>query len=139
MGQREEDGPAEGAVEEKEGGTMTRFLIGAAFLTASLVLYAIQFIGVFRFKTVLNRMHAAALGDTLGISLALIGAMVLYGFSFATLKILLILISRPKVILMDEPLASHMLAKLVVLSEEDPSELCPVMDVEELREEQQCK
>ena len=135
MGQREEDGPAEGAVEEKEGGTMTRFLIGAAFLSASLVLYAIQFIGVFRFKTVLNRMHAAALGDTLGISLALIGAMVLYGFSFATLKILLILIF----LWFTSPVASHMLTKLVVLSEEDPSELCPVMDVEELREEQQCK
>ena len=114
---------------------MTRFLIGAAFLSASLVLYAIQFIGVFRFKTVLNRMHAAALGDTLGISLALIGAMVLYGFSFATLKILLILIF----LWFTSPVASHMLAKLVVLSEEDPSELCPVMDVEELREEQQCK
>lgn len=114
---------------------MTRFIIGAVLISVSLILYAIQFIGVFRYKTVLNRMHAAAIGDSLGISLALIGAAVLYGFSFATLKILLILVF----LWFTSPVAAHMLAKLVVLSEDDPAELCPVMDAEELREEQKCK
>lgn len=43
-----------------------RFLAGAVCMAAGLVFYIIQFIGVFRFKYVLNRMHAAAIGDTLG-------------------------------------------------------------------------
>ncbi len=113
---------------------MIRFIIGAVFLTAGLILYIIQFIGVFRYQTVLNRMHAAAIGDSLGISCTLIGAACLYGLSFATLKILLILVF----LWFTSPVATHMLAKLVVLSEDDPSELCPVVDAEELREEQKC-
>lgn len=44
-----------------------RFLAGAVCMAAGLVFYIIQFIGVFRFKYVLNRMHAAAIGDDPGL------------------------------------------------------------------------
>ena len=52
-----------------------RFLTGAVCIAAGLIFYVIQFIGVFRFKYVLNRMHAAAIGDTLGCGLLLVGAL----------------------------------------------------------------
>ena len=48
-----------------------RFLIGAAFLLFGLGIFAIEMIGVYRFKYVLNRMHAAAMGDTLGFGFSL--------------------------------------------------------------------
>ena len=44
-----------------------RFLAGAGFMLMGLGIFAIEMIGVFRFRYVLNRMHAAAMGDTLGI------------------------------------------------------------------------
>ena len=44
-----------------------RFLAGAALLLMGLGIFVIEMIGVFRFHYVLNRMHAAAMGDTLGI------------------------------------------------------------------------
>ena len=39
-----------------------RFLIGAACLLFGLGIFAIEMAGVFRFRYVLNRMHAAAMG-----------------------------------------------------------------------------
>ena len=56
-----------------------RFLVGAGMLLVGLLIFLLQIFGVFKFKYVLNRMHAAAMGDTLGISLSLTGLMVLYG------------------------------------------------------------
>lgn len=50
-----------------------RFFAGAVFLLCGLGIFLIEMIGVFRFKYVLNRMHAAAMGDTLGIGFALAG------------------------------------------------------------------
>ena len=44
-----------------------RFLAGAALLVCGLGIFTVELIGVYRFKYVLNRMHAAAMGDTLGI------------------------------------------------------------------------
>ena len=40
-----------------------RFLAGTALLVSGLIIFAIEMIGVFRFKYVLNRMHAAAMGE----------------------------------------------------------------------------
>ena len=59
-----------------------QFLAGGLLLLIGLVIFLIQMIGVFRFKYVLNRMHAAAMGDTLGIGCCLLGLIVMKGFSF---------------------------------------------------------
>ena len=47
---------------------------------------------MFKFKYVLNRMHVAAKCDSLGAFLILVGCMILGGFSFMTLKLLLVLL-----------------------------------------------
>ena len=69
-----------------------RFLAGAVLLLIGLLIFLIQMIGVFRFKYVLNRMHAAAMGDTLGIGCCLLGLIVMKGASFTSLKLLLVMI-----------------------------------------------
>ena len=45
-----------------------RLIAGGALLLSGLIIFLIELYGVFHLKYVLNRMHAAAMGDTLGIS-----------------------------------------------------------------------
>ena len=61
-----------------------RFLAGTALLVSGLIIFAIEMIGVFRFKYVLNRMHAAAMGDTLGIGFSLAGLILMSGLNFTS-------------------------------------------------------
>ena len=58
-----------------------RFILGTLFLLAGMVLFVVEIISVFKLDYVLNRMHAAATGDTSGIGLSLIGLMILNGFN----------------------------------------------------------
>ena len=60
-----------------------RFLAGVGLLLLGLAIFLVQVYGVFKFKYVLNRMHAAAMGDTLGIGVSLTGLILLSGFFFA--------------------------------------------------------
>ena len=69
-----------------------RFALVAALIAGALVLVLLALTGVFRFRFVLNRMHAAALCDALGIFLVLAGLAVLRGLSMAALKLVLILL-----------------------------------------------
>ena len=92
-----------------------RFLIGGALLTAGLVTFAIEIIGVFRFRYVLNRMHAAAMGDTLGIGLALLGVIVMNGFNFTSLKLFLVIVF----LWYSSPVSSHLIARLEVTTNEE--------------------
>ena len=69
-----------------------RFILGFLFLLSGMLLFVIEIISVFKLDYVLNRMHAAATGDTLGLALSLIGLMILNGWNFTTLKLMLILV-----------------------------------------------
>ncbi|MFR6589917.1 MAG: cation:proton antiporter [Gallintestinimicrobium sp.] len=69
-----------------------RFLAGAVCLLCGLGIFLVKMIGVFRFKYVLNRMHAAAMGDTLGIGFALAGLILMSGFTFTSVKLLLVIV-----------------------------------------------
>ena len=110
-----------------------RFIIGAILLLAGIVFYVIQFIGVFRFKYVMNRMHAAAIGDTLGSSLMMLGTVVLNGWQLSTLKMVLIIAA----LWLTAPVSSHMLGRLEVLSKEKLDDVCDVVTPEELEKEEQ--
>lgn len=93
-----------------------RFLAGAVLLLIGLLIFLVQMIGVFRFKYVLNRMHAAAMGDTLGIGCCLLGLIVMSGFSFTSLKLLLVIIF----LWFSSPVSSHLIARLEVATDEEP-------------------
>lgn len=92
-----------------------RFLLGAGLLLTGVAVFLIEMIGVFRFRYVLNRMHAAAIGDTLGIGICLLGLIVMNGLSFTSLKLFLVIIF----LWFSSPTSSHLIAKLEVTTNED--------------------
>jgi len=92
-----------------------RFLVGGGLLLCGLVIFIIEIIGVFRFQYVLNRMHAAAMGDTLGIGFALLGLMVISGFNFTSLKLFLVIVF----LWFSSPVSSHLIARLEVTTDEE--------------------
>lgn len=102
-----------------------RFFLGALCITGGLVFDVIQLIGVFRYKYVLNRIHAAAIGDTLGGGLILLGVLLLNGFDLAGLKILFIMVF----LWLTSPVAAHMVGKMEVRSKGSLSECCPVREL----------
>ena len=92
-----------------------RFLLGAILLLCGLGIFLIEMIGVFRFKYVLTRMHAAAMGDTLGIGFSLMGLILMSGFNFTSLKLLLVIVF----LWFSSPTSSHLIARLEVTTNED--------------------
>lgn len=99
-----------------------RLIIGSALLISGLTIFLIELYGIFHLKYVLNRMHAAAMGDTLGISFSLVGLMVLSGLNFTTLKIALIVVF----LWFASPVSSHLLARLEVSTNENLNKYCQV-------------
>ena len=89
---------------------MFRFVLGSAFLLIGMVVFAIEVFGIFRLNCALNRLHSAALGDTLGISSCMIGLMIMEGFTFTTLKMALVILF----FWMASPVSSHLLANLKI-------------------------
>lgn len=106
-----------------------QFIVGMILLLVGMFLFAVQIIGVYKFDYILNRMHAAAMGDTLGIGVSLLGLIVLSGWSFASLKMLLILVF----LWCASPVASHLIARLEATTNMRVSEYCDLQDgVQEL-------
>lgn len=104
-----------------------RFILGVAFIIMGLLVFVIQLIGVFKFKYILNRMHAAGMGDTMGISLCLIGTMFLFGWTFTTLKVALIV----AFLWLASPVSSHLISRLEVTTNEELEKYCKVEKEEE--------
>ena len=99
-----------------------RFLAGVGLLLLGMVIFALQLFGVFKFKYVLNRMHAAAMGDTLGIGVSLTGLILLSGFHVTSVKIALIIVF----LWLACPVSSHLISRLEVVTNENLAEHCEV-------------
>ncbi len=112
-----------------------RFLAGTALLVCGLGIFLIEMIGVFRFKYVLNRMHAAAMGDTLGIGFSLMGLILMSGASFTSLKLLLVIVF----LWFSSPVSSHLIARLEVTTNEDEEPHYRSLSLSELEKELQEK
>jgi multicomponent Na+:H+ antiporter subunit G len=110
-----------------------RFGVGAVLLLCGLVIFGIEMFGIFRFKYVLNRMHAAAMGDTLGIGFSLVGLMFMSGWSFTTLKFFLVVVF----LWFSSPVSSHLIARLEVTTNPDVEQECPIYTLKELTEKKQ--
>ena len=108
-----------------------RFIGGASLIVLGLIIFFIEISGVFRFKYVLNRMHAAAMGDTLGLSACIAGLMLMNGLKFTTVKLLCIIVF----LWLASPVASHLIAKLEVTTSPDSAEYEKIDDIGSLTEE----
>ena len=90
-------------------------VIGCALLLAGIFIFLTAVVGLYRMKYILNRMHAAALCDALGILLVLAGLAVLRGLSMAAMKLVLILLF----LWITSPVASHLLAEMEIETNPD--------------------
>ena len=109
-----------------------RLVIGSLFVLAGIVIFFTELYGVFHFKYVLNRMHAAAMGDTLGISSCLIGLMIFSGLNFTTLKMFLVIVF----LWFASPVSSHVLSRLEAATNDNLAAHCEIYeDVEVLDRE----
>lgn len=99
-----------------------RFILGTGLLCIGVIIFLLEIFGVFKFHYVLNRMHAAAMGDTLGIGASLAGLMILFGFRFVTLKLALVLVF----LWCASPVSSHLISRLEAATNERLDKYCEV-------------
>ena len=97
---------------------VVRLILTAAFMVLGLFVCCVGVYGVFKLKYAANRMHAAALNDTMGISLCLVGLAISAPDDFTALKILLVVVF----LWLASPVASHLLCRLEVETNEQRGE-----------------
>lgn len=81
--------------------------VGLVFLVFGVFVFFTAVLGLYRFDYVLNRMHAAAVGDALGIFCILVGVILFHAPTLSSLKALLILMFM----WITSPVASHLIAQ----------------------------
>lgn len=96
-----------------------RFAAAALCLALGIAFMILAVFGVNRFKKALNRMHAAAIGDTLGILFVFLGLILIRGFSFDSLKLFLVILF----FWMASPVSGHMISRLEAMTDENLGEL----------------
>ena len=91
-------------------------LIACAILTVcGLCCLVSGVVGVFRFKYSLNRIHAAALMDTVGILLMLLGVIVAVGFDVTSLKLLVVI----GLLWRTSPVSGHLIGRMEITSNDE--------------------
>ena len=106
---------------------MLRIIIAALLMLAGLFVLGVATIGIFRFSTMLNRIHIAAKCDTLGALLVLSSLIVLSGFTIFSLKLLLVIIF----LWLSNPVSSHLVARAEVKTNPDLNKICDFMRFDE--------
>ena len=87
----------------------------AACLLVGIIFMILAVFGVNRFHKALNRMHAAAMGDTLGILFVFAGLIVMKGFSMDSLKLFLVILFFWSA----GPVSGHMISRLEAMTDEE--------------------
>ena len=95
-----------------------RFTLTAVLVLAGLAFCCIGVYGMFKFKYAANRMHAAAVVDTMGISLCMLGFAISAPDLFSGLKIVLVIVFW----WLSSPVASHLLCRLEITTDEQRGE-----------------
>ena len=86
-------------------GQWIRFILGTLFLALGIFFIVSSVVGNYRFKFALNRMHSAALGDTLGLGGIVAGMCFYHGLNATTVKLLIIV----ALVWITSPVASHLI------------------------------
>ena len=93
-----------------------RFGLTAVLVIAGLFLMATGVIAQFRFKYVLNRMHAASMCDSLGVFLVILGMCVSAPDFWTVVKLILVSLF----VWITSPTGGHLIARLELTSNEHP-------------------
>ena len=89
-----------------------RIGVAMVFIALGVLVIGISILGLFRLKTALERLHAGALTDTLGVLFIITGLCVLCGFGSHTLKLLLLLV----ILWLTNPVSSHLIARMELIT-----------------------
>ena len=89
-----------------------RIGIAMVLIALGMLVVAISILGLFRFRDALERLHAGALTDTLGLLLMVSGLAVLCGFTSHTLKLFLLLV----ILWLTSPVSSHLVARMELIT-----------------------
>ncbi len=100
-------------------GAWIRFAAAAACMILGLVFMISAVFGVNRFRHALNRMHAAALGDTLGILFVILSLIIMRGFSMDSLKLSMVIVF----FWIASPVSGHMISRLEAMTDERLGEI----------------
>ena len=85
-----------------------RFTAALILLVFAAVMECIAVFGVYKFKFVMNRMHSAAIGDTLALMLGAAGLMILKGSRWFSFKMILVLL----LLWITSAISSHVIMKM---------------------------
>ena len=85
-----------------------RFIFTAVFLVLGLIAFASAVLGNFRFGFVMNRIHAAGIGDTLALLCTAVAVMIGTGEAGVILKLILIV----AFMWCTSPVSTHFLAQI---------------------------
>lgn len=96
-----------------------RLILSVGCFLVGIVFEILAVFGVNRFKKALNRMHAAAMGDTLGILFVFLGLILMRGFSMDSLKLLLVILF----FWMASPVSGHMISRLEMMTDQNLGEI----------------
>ena len=86
---------------------MLQTIIAAVFILGGLFFFATATIGLLRFPDFFSRLHATGKGDTLAVTLSLLGLAVYEGFSLTGIKILVIAVFM----FLAQPTATHAISR----------------------------
>lgn len=98
-----------------------RFWVTAVLLAAALLSFASAVIGVCRFGFVMNRMHAAGIGDTLGLFCVIAACVVSSASLMEALKLILLIVFM----WFTSPVSTHFLGQVEYLTNPRISEEIP--------------
>ncbi|MEZ5847103.1 MAG: monovalent cation/H(+) antiporter subunit G [Geminicoccaceae bacterium] len=87
-------------------------ILTALFIIPGCVLLLIGGYGMIRLTDVFERMHAAGLIDTLGLTLVMVGLMFQGGFTLITFKLFLVI----AFVLFTSPVVTHALARAALVA-----------------------
>lgn len=92
---------------------MIKTILALALMSFGLLAICVSALGLFRFKYVLNRMHAAAVTDTLGVLGIMLGLILLFGWDVVSLKLVVTVVFM----WLASPVVTHLIAKMELLTD----------------------
>ena len=101
-----------------------RYALSAMLTLAGLFCLLSAVVGVNRFRYALSRIHAAALIDTVGILLMLLGVIVATGFTMTSAKILIVI----AFLWLTSPVSGHLIGRMEITINDDLDKSMAVID-----------
>ena len=104
-----------------------RVVIAIVLISIGVFFSIVSVLGTFRFKFVLNRMHSAAMGDTLALLFVLLGLCIISGLTFTSLKLAVIIVF----FWIASPVSSHLISNMIVtVDRKKVDDMCELIEAD---------